>query len=122
MIRISFDVGGVITKYPSEFVAIIDALQKSKIIEVFILTDMDYQATKKILIKCGLKFKLQNILNADWEKYGERCKKVLIEKHNIHVHFDDLPSYCQSSAISLFVWPNNDIPFNTLEEKPNDKS
>ena len=113
--KISFDLGGVVTKYPKIFVAIIKALQKSEEIEVFILSDMKLKKSKAILDKVGLEFSDENVFSADWERYGEECKAIIIRKEQIDLHIDDLPSYCQSSAISLMVWPNNQLPYNTIE-------
>lgn len=123
MFKISFDLGGVVTKYPKEFVAIIKALQKSEDIKVLILTDMCLGNAKKILDKIGLEFEDKDIFCADWNRYQEECKAIIIRKEQIDLHIDDLPSYCQSSAISLMVWPNNQLPYNilNLEETNNDE-
>jgi chromosomal replication initiator protein len=114
-IKLAFDIGGVLEKYPTVFLPMISALQNGGT-EVFVLTDIpDMNVTQEQLNRYGYSFPPEMILCADFERYGERCKSVLIKEHGIDVLVDDHPGYCaDSGCVSLFVWPD---PHKTYESQ-----
>lgn len=113
-LRISFDIGGVLSKYPHEFRTLVNALTASPDIEVFIITDM-HDHDQSVLFVHSNGFECipdKNILNSNYSESGERCKEDTILEHEIDIHIDDFPGYCaHTSCISLFVWPNPDEPY-----------
>jgi len=111
-VKIAFDIGGVLGKYPHVFRPIIHALQNAGT-EVFVITDIsEKQIAQEQLVKYGYKFSPEMILCANFEKYGERCKAVIIKEHGIDVLVDDHPGYCaDSGCVSLFVWPDPHKPY-----------
>lgn len=111
-LRVSFDIGGVLSKYP-EFKEMALALQRGGA-EVFVVTDMHPRETSlKMLRENGFDFIPEDhILNADYTAHGEDCKAALIKEHGIQIHIDDFAGYCaHTEGISLFVWPNPEKPY-----------
>ena len=111
-LRISFDIGGVLSKYPTIFRPMVAALQKGGA-GVFVLTDMhDHAQSCRFVQGNGYDIPAERILNADYKEHGEECKAVVIEKHLIDIHVDDFPGYCaHTKALSLFTWPNPELPY-----------
>ena len=112
--KLAFDIGGVLGKYPGIFTSMISALQKGGA-EVFVLSDIpDMKVTQEQLNRYGYNFSPEMVLSADFEKYGERCKSVLIKEYGIDVLVDDHPGYCaDSGCVSLFVWPDPHVPYES---------
>lgn len=110
--RVSFDIGGVLSKYPHVFRPMIEALQKGGA-EVYVLTDMpDHEMSTKFVRDNGFDIPADRILCADYREHGEVCKAEMIAKHGIQLHVDDFPGYCaHTKSVSLFVWPNPDEPY-----------
>lgn len=106
-LKISFDIGGVLSKYPNVFRPIIEALQLGGI-EAFVITDMhDHAQSVNFVLGNGFNIPADHILNSDYATHGENCKAITIEKNHIDVHVDDFPGYCaHTKCVSLFVWPN----------------
>jgi len=111
-LRISFDIGGVLSKYPDVFRPMVEALQKGGA-EVFVLTDMtDHDLSTKFVRDNGYDIPPERVLCADYRAHGDGCKAVLIEQFEIQLHVDDFPGYCaHSKSVNLFVWPNPDLPY-----------
>lgn len=112
--KIAFDIGGVLGKYPHPLIPMILALQKGRA-EVFVITDIaDKKVAEELLNRGGYNIAPDNILCANFEVYGERCKAMLIKEYSIDVLVDDHPGYCaDSGCVSLFVWPNPHIPYES---------
>ena len=110
--KIAFDIGGVLSKYPHVFRPMVKALQAGGA-EVFVLTDMhDHEQSVRFVQENGYNIPSDHILNSDYNTYGERCKEVVIREHEIDLHIDDFPGYCaHTSCVSLLVWPNPDLPY-----------
>lgn len=110
--KLAFDIGGVLGKYPAVFLSLIAALQRGGA-EVYVLTDIPEKETAEgLLEKYGYSFPPEKILCADFPKYGECCKAVLIKEYGIDVLIDDHPGYCaDSGCVSLFVWPDPHLPY-----------
>ena len=111
-LRISFDIGGVLSKYPEVFRPLIAALQKGGV-WVYVITDMHQHAQSVRFVQDnGYDIPAERILNADYNEHGEGCKEKVIEEHGIDVHIDDFPGYCaHTRCVSLFVWPNPERPY-----------
>lgn len=112
-LRISFDIGGVLSKYPDQFRKLVGALLASSAIEVFVITDMpNHDQSVRFVQENGFNIPEERILNSDYATNGENCKAETIEKYNIDIHIDDFPGYCaHDKCISLFVWPNPEKPY-----------
>lgn len=110
MIRVSFDIGGVLSKQPHIWRPIVRAFQRSYEIEVFILSDMKPHA--KAVSFChdnGFLIDSENIHCCDYETHGEHCKAVKMKELAIDLHIDDFPGYLATGAlVRLLVWPDPD--------------
>lgn len=112
-LQVSFDIGGVLSKYPEVFKPLVHALQASGTVDVFVLTDMhDHEQSVRFVRGNGYDVPAENVLNSDYNTHGEDCKRVIIEERGIDLHIDDFPGYCAHEAcVSLFVWPNSSRPY-----------
>lgn len=93
-VRISCDIGGVLSKYPEIFLPFVKALMAGGA-EVFCVTDMhDRTKTLDMLARNGFDIiPEKNVINSDYNTYGELCKAVVLRENNIDIHIDDFPGY-----------------------------
>lgn len=104
--RIGIDIGGVISKYPAEFKALIRALSQSTEFEVFIITDMPKSDARIVLKDNHIDICDSKLLCSDWIKDGDLCKTVLMKEHKIDIMIDDRLDYImQGVHLGLFVIP-----------------
>lgn len=110
--RIAFDIGGVLSKYPHIFRPMVAHLVAGGA-EVFVITDMhDHAQSVRFVHGNGYDIPDENILNSDYATYGELCKAKTIRDNRIDVHVDDFPGYCaHTECVSLFVWPQPKEPY-----------
>lgn len=94
--KVAFDIGGVLSKYPVFFRNFCQVLQDG-CVEVFIITDMhDRPKTLAMLNENGFGFIPEEcVLNSDYTKYGDMCKAILLKEHQIDMLIDDFPGYVQ---------------------------
>lgn len=111
-VKISFDIGGVLSKYPQVFRPMVEALIAGGA-EVYVITDMhDHDQSVKFVRGNGFTIPPGRILNADYTTHGEGCKESLIREHGIDLHIDDFPGYCaHRGCVSLMIWPNPEEPY-----------
>jgi hypothetical protein len=113
-LRVSFDIGGVLSKYPDRFRRLVNALSACPDVELYVITDMhDHAQSVRFVHGNGFEaISADRILNSDYQEHGEECKRRIIEERGIDFHFDDFPGYCaHTSCVSLFVWPNPAEPY-----------
>ncbi len=103
--RIEFDIGGVLSKYPLEFRTLINTLGID--CDIFIITDQHpKEEVMKVLKNNHFLDYVENnhfldyvepwnIYCADYEKYGNMAKAVLIKELEIEIFFDDFDGYLQ---------------------------
>lgn len=116
--KIGFDIGGVISKYPQQMLEMIEVLSVDH--GLFIITDMHpKEKVLQTLIDNGLyctrrsvglaeqtkpeyhdKFYRglihpDNVYSADYEKYGNMAKAVLIRDLKLDIFVDDFDGYLQ---------------------------
>jgi len=117
--RIGFDIGGVLSKYPEVFKPLVEVLTRSSTVEVFVITDMcDHPQSVNFVQENGYNISADHILNADYSGEGELCKAKLIKKYNIDLFIDDFPGYCNNTeCVNLFVWPNPFRPYYSPDFK-----
>jgi hypothetical protein len=91
MLKIGFDIGGVLSKYPSIFKEFIACLKDA---ELYVITDMHgKEEVLEILRLNGIQIPEDHVYCADYTTYGEMCKAVLIKELGIHIFFDDFVGY-----------------------------
>lgn len=127
--RIAFDIGGVLSKYPDVFRPLVNWLRLAyearlkgdfetrnyEPIEVFVISDM-HERDKIIAMVHGndLDVHPDNIRSADYETHGENCKAVLCEELGIDLLIDDFPGYVAqigSPRVRLLVMPDPSQPY-----------
>lgn len=114
--KLVFDLGGVITKYPEFFRTLI--LSLSNTCEIYCISDIP---DKMEIVKClrmnDIAIKEENVYSADYTKYGEMCKAVLCKELKIDCIFDDFVGYLMADSsightpIRLHVQPNAFLPY-----------
>jgi hypothetical protein len=106
MMRVAFDIGGLISRYPDEMKTLMHALTAGGV-EVHIMTDMNSKDAWNAVLENGLDFIPANrVHSCDWSQYGDLCKTKMMEKIGIHVLVDDRPDYCASGDfIGLVLSP-----------------
>lgn len=112
--KIAFDVGGVLSKYPEQFKPLLEALHKSRSnIEVWIISDMHPE--EKIIDMLELNavhFYKHRVRSADYAKHGEMCKAILCEELGIDIIVDDFPGYVATGYhVRLLVMPAPAQPY-----------
>ncbi len=112
-VRVAFDIGGVLSKYPVILQAMAQALHDGGA-EVFVITDMQGpDRVLELLEANGFGFiNPANIICADFETYGEGCKAVVLERLYIDVFLDDFPAYVtRGCPVRLLVQPDLETPY-----------
>ena len=124
-LRLSFDIGGVISKYPDKFRQLINNTN----CEVFIITDMhDKVYVEEMLQMNNITIASDHIYCADYQKYGELCKAVLLKELKIDIFFDDFIGYeswdssLGPAPIRLLVMPDPFKPYWHKDWKVQDES
>lgn len=124
--RIAFDIGGVLSKYPNVFRPLLDLLLFRGVdprysIETYIISDMKPHA--KAVAFChdnGFHVPPERIICADYEMHGERCKAVACQDLGIDILIDDFGGYVAtigSPPVRLMVMPDPTRPYYADEWK-----
>lgn len=120
-IRVGWDIGGVISKYPDVFRPIFKLLNLAAGIEVYVVSDM--KPHEKAVAFCrdnGFDIAPERVVCADYQTNGERCKEVVCEEHRIDVLIDDHMGYLMTPdygrgydrpTVRLLVMPDPDRPY-----------
>ena len=113
MLKIAFDIGGVLTKYPDLLRPVYLALRGGAEIEVYVLTDrIDHREALYLLQANGFPCDADRLLCADYEQHGEACKAVLLETMAIDIMIDDYPAYVSAGCpLRLLVMPDTTRPY-----------
>ena len=125
--RIGFDIGGVISKHPSEFRALIYDLHTTGHL-IFIITDMhDIEYVEKMLRSNSIPGYYE-VYCADYKTHGEMCKAVLLKELKIDMFFDDFQGYLQwdssfgPAPIRFLMMPDAMRPYWHKDWKTQDDS
>lgn len=114
MIRVGFDIGGVLTKYPEIFLPMMRAYEASPDFEVHIITDMPKDAALAMLRANGVTIAEERVWSADYTAYGEGCKAILAETLGLDVLYDDFIGYVSLAGapkVRLLVMPDATRPY-----------
>ena len=104
--KIAFDIGGVITRYPVAMKTMMRALQAGGV-DVHILSDIPIDILRKLVEINDLNFiPAENVHSADWAADQDMCKSKMCESLGIDMLIDDRPDYCAvGNFIGLVVSP-----------------
>ena len=116
--KLAFDIGGVISKYPAEFRHLMQSLMQMNN-EVFIITDMhDKREVMEALNMNGFGFVPEDkVFCADYTNQGEFCKAILLKELKIDALIDDFGGYVQwdsslgPAPIRLLIAPDAFKPY-----------
>lgn len=110
-IRIGIDVGGVLSKYPGVFRALVNAPG----VEAHVVSDM--HPPEKIiamLVANGVSVAPERVHSADYKTHGEGCKAVLCERLGLALMIDDFVGYVADpvpGTVRLLVMPDSSLPY-----------
>jgi hypothetical protein len=116
-LRIAFDVGGVISKYPGPLRALLLALHSTRLpgVEVHVVSDMHpREKVLDMLARNAIDVRPERVHSADYKGHGEACKAVLCRELGIDVLVDDHAAYvCTPGAppVRLLVMPDPWLPY-----------
>lgn len=117
--RIAFDIGGVISKYPSVCRAMIESLIAGGS-EVFVITDM-HPRDKVLDVLCRNSIcppvRQENVYVADYKRYAEACKSVIVRDLKIDILVDDHGGYvawpwADPAPMRLWTFPDPRRPYH----------
>ena len=119
MLRIAFDIGGVLSKYPDKFRELCNKLHTCSGIEMYVITDM-HNKEEVLKTLSANKFDMippERVFSSDYDNYGEMCKAILLKELNIDIFIDDFAGYCNwdsqlgESPIRLLIQPDPFKPY-----------
>lgn len=115
MVRIGFDIGGVLSKYPDLLRPIVDALLAAPDVEVFVLSDMHPHSKCVAFVQDnGFRIPADRIHSCDYAECGEECKAVKARELGLDVLVDDFPGYVATvgaPALRLLAMPDPTRPY-----------
>lgn len=122
--KIAFDVGGVLSKYPQVFRPLLEVLAESFGVEVYVVSDM-HPETKIIdmLTLNDLYRFVDFVRSADYKTHGEMCKAVLCRELGIDLLIDDHMGYLATPGkplVRLLVMPDPTLPYYATAVEPGD--
>jgi hypothetical protein len=121
ILRIGFDVGGVLTKYPRVFRKLIKTLSGRDDIEIWFISDIHPRSKIAVMLgENGIPFTLDRIRSADFLTQGEQCKAVVADEIGLDILIDDNPGYLSipgSPPIRLCVQADPYDPYNAPDWK-----
>lgn len=111
--KVAFDVGGVISKYPDTFRELIVVLRMVNTIDVFVISDMHpKEKIVEVLKLNNIPVRDSNVYSADYDKHGEFCKAWLCRSLDIDILVDDFVGYvADGSHIRMLVMPDSTKPY-----------
>lgn len=111
--RVAFDIGGVLSKYPDIFRDLIKRMVRAGV-DVFVITDMhDMDQIEGMLTLNGFESLLPFTHSADYDTHGEGCKAELLRELKIDLFFDDFIGYVTAGGcpVRCLVMPDASRPY-----------
>ena len=121
--KIAFDIGGVLSRYPMAFYDLMGILSRGGA-DVHIISDMPKAAALDALRLNGFhSIPPDKVHSADFAKYGDLCKTRLCESLGIDVLIDDRPDYCAAgSFIGMVLSPRPETAYFASDWKHHDRA
>lgn len=114
MRKIGFDIGGVLSKYPIIFLAMMATLEASPDWEVYVLTDMPHDKAVAMLRMNGINIPDSRVHSCDYDAHGEGCKAVKAAELGLDMLIDDFGAYVSvpgKPMVRLLVMPDPGLPY-----------
>lgn len=122
--RLAFDIGGVISKYPELFRELISTLEMHTHFDVLIISDMPREKILEILTLNRIGVTPENVYSADYETHGEGCKAELLRELKVDMFFDDHLGYVAAGGcpVRFLMMPDASRPYvaDTWKTLPSD--
>lgn len=114
--KIAFDVGGVLSKYPHVLRTWISSMILDGNAEVYVISDIHPKEKIIDMLKLNNFNSVveANVYSADYSTYGEKCKAVLCKELGIDIMVDDFLGYVadvDGAKIRLLAMPNTNEPY-----------
>lgn len=94
IVKIGFDIGGILSKYPDILRPLVRALLASPEIEVHVLSDMHPHAKCVQWVHMNdFDVPPEHIHSCDYTEHGEECKAVKARELGLHILVDDFIGY-----------------------------
>lgn len=112
-VKVGFDIGGVLSKYPDILQPVVAALLASPHVEVHVLSDMFPHAKCVAFVhENGFHVPPERIHSCDYAAHGELCKAEKMRELGIDMMLDDFPGYlAEGCALRLLVMPDPHRPY-----------
>lgn len=112
-VKVGFDIGGVLSKYPDILRPVVAALLASPRVEVHVLSDMFPHAKCVAFVhENGFHVPPERIHSCDYGTHGELCKAEKMREIGIDIMLDDFPGYlAEGCALRLLVMPDPHRPY-----------
>jgi hypothetical protein len=112
--KVAFDIGGVLSKYPDKFRTLIVQLQHAAV-QVYVITDMqNVDKIYEMLVANDFgMIPKANVYSANYEKHGDGCKAEAARELEIDLFFDDHLPYVMvpDETIRCLVMPDPYKPY-----------
>lgn len=92
-VRIGFDIGGLMSKYPREVMPLFRACLASPEMEVYIVTDMSRSKALAMLALNEIPIAADRVHSCDYREHGEECKAKKAAEIGLDILVDDHPGY-----------------------------
>lgn len=115
IVRVGFDVGGVLSKYPEILGPIVAALNASPRVEVHVLSDMfPHAKILDTLVRNGIEVPPERVHSCSYNEHQDLCKAFKARELGLDVLLDDFPGYVGTvgaPALRLLAMPDPERPY-----------
>jgi hypothetical protein len=117
IIKVAFDIGGVLSRHTEVLRKMAEVFwSATDIFETHVLTDISKKKAMQMLMNNGLAHLFgpdgERVHYADYAKYGDNCKSVVLKEVGIDILFDDHMRYLMDTpALGLLVMPRPSLPY-----------
>lgn len=118
--KVSVDIGGVLSAYPHKMLALLHPLHHDGH-QIHVITDMPETMRDEVLTQLrenGFEWiDPENVHHADYETHGHLAKAIILHRLQISIHIDDFPGYLVwdsalgRAPLRLLVTPDAFRPF-----------
>lgn len=116
MIKVGFDIGGVLSKHPDIFQPMIEALNAHPAFEVHVLTDVLPPRSFRLVQENNITVPPERIHSCDYARYGDTCKAEKVRELGITLMIDDHLPYLlpmrEDPVVCLRVLPDGQDMFH----------